>query len=382
MTLELRGLCCDHPRCTRPMAAAGAAYRAVRPDVTVRWDARPLAMFNDQPAWEVEGGYDLIFVDHPMTGAAAERGALVPLDTILGGETTARIEAASVGPTQRSYVWAGHHWALGVDAATQVAAVRTDRLAALGAATPRTWDDVLTLAARAPGAVALPLYPSDALCSLVSLSANAALAAGDHPEWLRPEGAEMLAELAGLVDPACFDANPPALLEAMASGKGSGGIAYVPLVFGYASLARPPLSFTGVPGVDGRPRGAVLGGAGLAVIPASANVSEAGAFAAWCMDPEVQRNVLLPAGGQPGGRTVWDDPGAQGPAAGFFAATRDSVEQAFVRPRDPWWPDFQRQAGVRLAALLRERAPAGRIVGELSELADRHRETDTVEAGR
>src|SRR5262245_42443795 len=77
MTVRLRGLCWDHPRCVRPMRAAAVAYLGIRPDVVVEWDARPLAQFNDQPVWEV-GGYDLIFMDHPMVGAVAERAALVP----------------------------------------------------------------------------------------------------------------------------------------------------------------------------------------------------------------------------------------------------------------------------------------------------------------
>lgn len=360
MTVRLRGLCWDHPRCVEPMRAAAAAYRSVRPDVVLEWAARPLAQFNDQPVWEVEDGYDLIFMDHPMVGAVAERAALAPLDSVVDTDVIAVRDDA--------YTWDGRRWALGVDAACQVAAYREDRLDP--GDVPSTWDDVLALAKAEPGAVALPLYPSDAICTLMSLSANACAAAGDPPHWLHPAGAAMLVELARLVDPVCFDQNPPALLAAMA---GASPVAYVPFVFGYATLSRPPLRFADVAGVDGTPRGAVLGGAGLGVFPAGAHVDEAAAFAAWCMRTDVQRTVLLEAGGQPGNRVVWDDPTADEVAGGFLSATVHTLDQAYLRPRDPWWPDCQRDAGRLLARLLRDGATADRVVADLTALVEEAR---------
>ncbi|MBB5791123.1 extracellular solute-binding protein [Jiangella mangrovi] len=361
MTTTLRVLCWDHPRCTGPMTAAAAAYRSVRPDVALECGVRPLAAFNDQPPWAVPDGYDLLLVDHPMTGAAAERGALVPLDAVLPPQRLDRIAAESIG--HDAYAWAGHQWALSVDVACQVAVVRPDRLDAV----PRTWDDVLGLALRAPGAVALPLAPADALCTLISLSANAALAASDEPHWLRPEAVEFLVALARVVTPASFELTPPQVLELMA---GDGVVAYAPFVFGYAVAARPPLAFADIPGVDGRPYGAILGGAGLAVLPGRPHVAEAAEFAAWCLDAEVQRDVLLPAGGQPAHRAV-----SRHPASGdFFRDTRQSLAHAFVRPRDAWWPEFHREAGLSLAESLRSGERPASIHRRLATLAGRHRE--------
>jgi multiple sugar transport system substrate-binding protein len=368
--VNLRGLCWDHPRCTRPMAAATAAYRAVHPDVTVSWDARPLQLFNDQPPSEIEPGYDLLYVDHPMTGWSADQQALVPLDTVLAEDRLSEIARDSVGASYASYAWGGHQWALPVDAVTQVAAYRTDRVDEV----PRSWDDVLRLASGRPGSVALPLYPSDAMCSLVSLSANASLAAGDRVHWLRSEAVEMLVDLVDLVGPTWFGVNPPALLDAL---TGDGPVGYVPLVFGYANLANGPLAFTDVPGIDGSPRGAVLGGAGLAVLPTSGYAEEAAAFAAWCMDTAVQRDVLLPAGAQPGNRHVWD-----AAADGYLRDTRESIEHAYVRPRDAWWPEFQREAGRKLTGMLQDGASARRIHSALDALADEHRDRSYARAGR
>jgi multiple sugar transport system substrate-binding protein len=181
----------------------------------------------------------------------------------------------------------------------------------------------------------------------------------------------MLVELSRLVDAACFDRNPPALLDAMAE---TNDIAYVPLVFGYANLSRPPLRFADVPGVDGRPRGAVLGGAGLAVFPDSRHAEDAAAFAAWCMGTDVQRKVLVEAGGQPGNRVVWDDPAADDVAGGFLSATRHSIDEAYLRPREAWWPEFQRDGGRMLVRLLRDGATPEHVVAELTGLAARTEE--------
>lgn len=377
MSLTIRVLCWDHPRCTGPVAAAARAYAEVRPDVTVRWGTRPLSQFNDQPIWEIDEPYDLVFVDHPMAGAIAARSAATPLESLLPDDELERIQSQSIGASHRSYTWAGSQWALGVDATSHVSALHTKRLAGLSVETPRTWDDVLRLAASSPGAVALPLDPSDALCTLISLSANAALTAEDQPHWLRPEGVEMLTTLAGSLDPACFDLNPPRLLARMTSDDSP--IAYVPHIFGYASAARAPMAFADVPGVDGRPLGAILGGAGLAVVPTSAHPTEAAAFAGWLSGERVQRELVVPAGGQPGGRGAWDDPPAGPDTVDYFRATRGSIEHAYVRPRDPWWPRFQREAGVRLVELLRDGASPGRVHDDLDALADQHRNAHPVE---
>lgn len=367
MTVLLRGLCWDHPRCVRPMASAAEAYRRVRPDVQLEWSARPLAQFNDQPVEQVAADYDLIFVDHPTVGSVAAHKSLVPLDSVLDADELATIADRAIGANHESYTWDGHQWALGVDAACQVAAYREDRLPG---DVPRTWDEVFALARSAPGSVAVPLYPADAICTLVSLSAGAAVAGGEQATWLHRDGAELLVELAGLVDQDCFGVNPPTLLAAMA---GDGRIAYVPTVFGYANLSRPPLRFADVPGVDGQPRGAILGGAGLAVSPSSAHVTEAAAFAAWCVRTDTQRDVLLPVGGQPGDRLVWDDPTADELTNGFLSGTRRTMQAAHLRPRDEWWPELQRKAGLLLVDLLRTHAPAKQVVRELTTLAAQER---------
>ncbi|WP_265805438.1 extracellular solute-binding protein [Wenjunlia tyrosinilytica] len=339
------------------MKAAAARYAAEH-GVLVTWDTRPLAAFNDQPLSELPDRYDLVFIDHPTVAATALSGRLTALDTILHPQVLADVASDSVGGSQDTYVWDRHTWAIGVDAACQVAAHRRDLLERLGRAVPRTWSHVVDLAGRHPGAVAMPLYPSDALCSLLSLSAQYDPASlPGSPSWPHPEALALLCRIARAVDTACFELNPPQLLDRMAEGD---TIAFAPLVFGYTNRSRPGapghrLHFSDLPSPTGRPGGALLGGAGIAVPSTSAHPAEAAHFAAWCARTDVQRDIVVANGGQPASRAVWEDPASDAAVGGFFRSTLKSMATARVRPRDPWWPDYALKASVELHRLLAAR---------------------------
>ena len=259
-----------------------------------------------------------------------------------------------------------------VDAACQVAVWQTDRLAGFDAEPPQTWDDVLALAQR-PGCVALPLYPSDAYLSLLSIAATLRPAAPVTPELIDEEAVAFLRELVSLVRKDCFSWNPPALLDLMSS-QSTDAPAYCPLTFGYSTYQRPAstgrrLTFADVPdGSTGRGR-SVLGGAGLAVTATSKHPYDAADFAAWVAGASAQREVVLPNGGQPASRGAWLDPEADELVGGFFSGTRRTLEEAVVRPREQWWPRFQEQAGIRLVDLLRSHATEDQIIAALNKLS-------------
>jgi multiple sugar transport system substrate-binding protein len=347
------------------MAAAAARYGAER-GVEVVWDARPLAAFNDQPLSEVPDLYDLVFVDHPTIGAAAAGGRLFPLEEALDARTLAALEADSIGASQHTYVWDGRTWAVGVDAACQVAAYRPDLLQRV----PASWQQVIELAGRHPGSVAMPLYPSDAMCSLLSLSAqfDPASAPGS-PAWPHPEALDLLCRLSQAVDAACFELNPPQLLDRLAAGA---TIAYTPLIFGYTNYSRPGqrVRFCDLPSPGGEPGGGLLGGAGLAVPATGEHPAEAARFAAWCARPAIQREVILPNGGQPASRAVWDDPACDAAVGGFFTATRKTMDTALVRPRAPWWPGYALKGSLELHRMLADRRPPAAIASALARLLE------------
>ncbi len=375
----LRGIGWDHERCLAPLRAGAAAWRASN-GVQLDWAARPLASFNDEPLTDLAPQYDLLVVDHPFSGTASESRCLAPLDELLTAGTLAALAADSVGRSHDSYAYAGHQWALAVDAACQVAVARDDLLDDLGRAAPGTWDEVQELAAGAPGRVALPLYPSDAICSLLTVAANAGAPAATGTTLFasRESGVravERLIDLIPLLHPSSHSSNPPAMLDRM---RDTDDIAYVPLSFGYTNYARASsagyrLRFLDIPSSGLGPVGSVLGGAGIAVSASSARQDEAAAFAAWICGSGAQRELVAPAGGQPASRSAWLDPGLDAAAGGFFSGTLASIEGSHVRPRDAWWPRFQEQSGELLAEQLRTGERAAVVVDALEELYARCR---------
>jgi multiple sugar transport system substrate-binding protein len=378
---ELRILCWDQPRCTAPTAAAAAEWTRRHPDTDVRWDARPLAAFNDQPIAAAVRGYDLVFVDHPMMGETAAAGCLAPLDDLLDPAELAVLAADSIAGGHDTYNYAGRQWAVAVDAACQVAVADEEALARLDETTPGTWPEVLDLARRRPGLLAIPLYPSDAFLALLSLSANvcAASARPLPPTLIVQEAAELLGELVSLADPRSHGLNPPALLDLMSGGDPGGSPGYAPLIFGYCgyqrgAAGRRRLRFRDIPSHGAEPSGAVLGGAGLAVTAESPRPREAASFARWLAGTAAQRDIVCAHGGQPASAAVWADPAADDLVGGFFTDTRATIDRAYVRPRLPWWPRFQEEAGRRLVTLLAAHASARRVETELAEILDRHRD--------
>ncbi|WP_410791844.1 extracellular solute-binding protein [Kribbella sp. C-35] len=370
--MALRILCWDHPRCVNPVRAAAAVWERQH-GTTITVTARPLAAFNDQPISDIARDADLLFIDHPMVGTVAREAALLPLDRLLDASVLETLRADSIGGSHDSYSWDGNQWAIAVDAACQVAVVDDSRLD--GRDVPHRWDDVLTLARGVPGSVALPLYPSDAILSLLSISAE--LSASD--ELWAEEAVDILVELVRLVDQRSFRLNPPGLLDLMSS-ESSDAPVYAPLLFGYTNYQRPEtrgrrLRFCQPPSVGERPA-AVLGGAGLAVSAAGKHPDEAAAFAAWMAGADVQGTVVLGNDGQPASRSVWLDPAADEVVGGFFSGTRATIESSYLRPRAAWWPAYQEAAGIRLAEALRRGESASAIHADLIHALDKARDKE------
>jgi multiple sugar transport system substrate-binding protein len=367
--VALRALGWDHPRCMAPMRACAEQWRS-QTGMTVRWEARSLEAFGDQPLEDVAGDYDLIVIDHPFCGRAERTGCLTPLNALLDNATLAKLSAEAIGPSYDSYTYTGRQWGLATDAACQVAAARDDLIA--GERVPQNWDQAISLARRTPGMVALPLTPPHAISSWLSIVG----AHGQEPfasEEVDGRATALLAELACLGPDEALGWEPP---DALARMTTTDEIAYIPLTYGYSTYATSatlPCRFTDAPAAADGPRGAVLGGAGLAVPAASAQPAEAAAFAAWASGAQAQRDIVARTGGQSGHRSVWDDPELDALAGGFYSGTRASIERAWVRPRDDWWPEFQLAAGRLLTDNLLDGDPDGNTA-RLRELHRRHSE--------
>jgi multiple sugar transport system substrate-binding protein len=366
---SLKGMTWSHSRGYDPMVACAESWRD-RTGVEIEWEKRSLQDFETFPVDELARQYDLIVIDHPHVGQVTREHCLLPLDLPDRKEALETLANQSVGHSFESYRYAGHVWALPIDAATQVQAWRPDRMKV-----PATdWDQVLDLARS--GRVLCPMLPPHALMVFYTLAANLGHpCAVDGPGPLIDPafGAEVFERMRALmahVDPACYEMDPIAVYEAMSDGAST--IACAPLIYGYASYARDDfrpvrLAFADIPtaGTDG-PIGSALGGTGIAVSARSAEPAAAIDFAFWVAGAEVQRSIYASSGGQPGNAVAWDDENVNRPTHGFYIKTRATLEGAWVRPRHDGYMAFQDGAATLLVEALRENADAGKTVAELN----------------
>ena len=264
----LRALTWEHERGSGSLQAAADRYRRLT-GVEVLVDARSLQAFAVAPLEQVTAGYDLVVLDHPHIPLAATSGLLVALDGTGHDAELAELARQSVGGSHASYAFAGHQWGLANDAAAQVAAFRPDLLSS----PPRTWDEVLELARS--GRVLWPAKPIDAFSSLCTLAAQRGgrppVDADTYlPADLVRECLDLLHRLTGSVPPECLTLNPIEVAERLAEGD---HYAYAPLLFGYTNYSRPGyrprrLRYVDMPvrAPGEAPSGALLGGAGIAVV--------------------------------------------------------------------------------------------------------------------
>jgi len=358
----LRGMAWEHPRALMPLSVISADWSRAR-NMAVVWDARPLKDFEDQPLEELAETYDMVLIDHPFVGTAAQSGLIAPLDDWLDVDYLQDQKAHSTGPSYSSYTWAGKQWALAIDAAAQVSAVRDDLFgAARREQPPSVWPDVACWAAElraSPARVAMPLNPNHAYCAFLALGVSLAGRAF-WPKGGRVEPAAARASLQFLraltndLHPLSRTADPIVISDRMAD---SDEILYVPLMFGYSNYARRGfrkhrLRFGDAPYGEGGHIGSVLGGAGLALSSRSAHVGAAADLARTIASAEIQAGVYTTSGGQPGHAAAWSAPGANHCVSGFFRDTRTTMEQAFMRPRVPGHRRFQELAGLLIHDVL------------------------------
>ncbi|MCY3878998.1 MAG: extracellular solute-binding protein [Rhodobacteraceae bacterium] len=361
----LRVMAWDDPRCTGPLAAAAAEWE-VGTGTGIEISRRPLTAFNDQPLHELSPLCDVMIIDFPHVSQAVREGAVIPIESIVGDEVTRSVSANAIGPAQASFLVNGVNAAFCSDAACHVAAHRPAVLSGCGA--PETWDGVMSLAAEFPGSVALALYPTDAVVSLMSIAAGRGAAPDGGERFFPDPGAaeqsiDLLAGLARAVGDYCWRCTPQALFRA---ARTIPEIACTPLTFGYTRFTRPEEGgwrFTAPPAGCG----STLGGAGMAVSSRSESVKSAAEFVSWYCGDEGQL-LAARAWGQPAGLSAWNDPGIDRMTSGFYSGTRATQANAWVRPLNSWWPVVQERVGGQLVRMLLAGEPAHRILSGIEAL--------------
>jgi multiple sugar transport system substrate-binding protein len=290
----------------------------------------------------------------------------VPIETLFGADEVAGWQAAIAGPSLASYHYVGQHWALPLDAATQVMAYRRDRIDA----PPVGWEELPEVAER--HAVALSLAGPHALLSFQSVCG--ALGAERSGETfmdrdIAREAYGVMAALTGEVTVRAQALNPIAMLGAIERGE---EIDLCPLIYGYVNYATRGVGFANAPaGPDGR-IGSTLGGTGIG-ISKRCNVTPALLdHLRWLMSEPAQRCFIPQHDGQPALRSAWQDEAVNAATGNFFADTLETVEAALLRPRHDRAIAFQTAASARLCAALIEREAADPVLDDLETLYRNH----------
>lgn len=177
--------------------------------------------------------------------------------------------------------------------------------------------------------------------------------------------------------------NPIGLLSAMAEDE---AIALCPLVYGYVNYAAPsksrarPLAFRNAPRAKegGRP-GSTLGGTGIGVSRRCELTPALLAHLRWLMSAEAQTGFIPRHDGQPSRRSAWHDQQVNARWGGFYEATAETVERAYVRPRYAGYIGFQSEASELICDGLANGTPHQEI---LRRLQDRYSASRTRGAER
>ncbi len=371
----LRGMTWNHTRGFLPMVATAQRFCELHPGVEIVWEKRSLKAFEEFPVERLAADYDLIVLDHPFVGYAAQKGPLLPLDEHLPAPYLNDQSAHSVGVSHASYHFGGHQWALAIDAACPVAFWREDLLARLGVSVPQSWEELLALAQR--GHVEIPAAPINCLMNFYSFC----VALGEAPFLAPPRlvsrevGRVALAHLRTLLSacaPGCWERNPIASHDRVAAAENT-QLAYCPLAYGYSNYARPGyaahrLSFGAPPPFSTGPLATTLGGTGLALSAFRPHRSTALAYAAYAASGSVQRTLHTAAGGQPGHRSAWVDPEANRLTHDYFRATLPTLDGAYLRPRYCGYMEFQEKGGPILHQALRGAIPDDTALDALDSL--------------
>ena len=371
--IELKGITWDHSRALPPLVAAAQRYGELNPGVRVRWEKRTLHEFGHMPIDQLADRFDLIVIDHPWAAFSFSRGLVRDLKPLLGPEAVAQLATQSLGPSYRSYEYDGRLLAVPIDAATPVPSWRADLLEKHGREVPQTIDAVIALADA--GLAVMPGFPADLFLNWSMLLEAFGARPFQCSERIAEEGPafeamDLLRRLAQGMRDAIYDWNPIAIAERMSRGD---DIAYCAFAYSYGNYCREhfcerPLRYGDLVRLDANgPLRSIVGGTGMAVTSRCKEAQAAADFALFCASAPVQGGIYTYAGGQPARREAWEDPRLDTFNGGFFSGTRDSHEQALLRPRYDGYVPLQEEAGQPLQAYLRgriDRATAWSAINE------------------
>lgn len=374
MGILLKGITWNHSRGIVPLQAASQRFSELHPGVEIVWEKRSLQEFADYPIEKLTEFYDLLIIDHPWVGTAAETVCVLPLDEHYPKEFLENLENNSVGQSHSSYNYKGHQWALAIDAASPVASYRKDLFEKNNQTIPKTWEDLLALARE--GKVAIPAIPIDILMNFYSFC----IAAGAEPFISENEvidiqtgitALQAMRDLYSTLDKKMFEYNPIKIAELMTT---TDDFWYCPFAYCYSNYSRKGfaeniLTYTGVITFEGKRLLTTLGGTGLSVSAFSKSKAEALQFAQFVCSPEYQSSEYIYNGGQPGYSFGWKEELNNTLTNNFFKNSWATIEESYVRPRYHRYLHFQDEAGNYIQEYLMKGNMSEEIVlGKLNEI--------------
>lgn len=370
--VTLNGITWNHTRGVLPAIATAQRYSELQPNVEIVWEKRSLQSFADHSVDDLAKNYDLLIVDHPFIANIAKAETLIPLDEWLPSSFLFDQAENSVGHSHVSYSFAGHQWALAIDAATPVASWREDILQQLNVPVPCCWDDLMALAAQ--GRVAIPGIPLDTLMNFYMFCS----ALGEDPftsgrvvqKEIGVAALLKLREILSLCAPENRVRNPIATYEAMTL---TDNYAYCPWGYGYSNYARRGyannrLRFGKGIEIAGQSARSTLGGTGIGISARCKHREIATCYAQFVANPRTQKTIYFDSGGQPGHRSAWLDEHTNNETCGFFRNTLASLDNAWLRPRNAQYIQFQDQAGPIVSQCVWAEVPPAETLIQLEAL--------------
>ena len=371
--IHLKGITWDHSRGFTSVIATAQRYHELNPNIEITWEKRSLQAFADEPINELAKRFDLLIIDHPWAGFAARTGVIVPLDEYLDPHFLQELAENSVGKSHESYAYAGHQWALAIDAATPVAASRPDLFEQLNLSLPQHWADLIELAKE--GLVVIPGIPQDTLMSFYMVCSTL----GEHVCTTKDHvvskkigllALDMLRDVGKHIAEECYFMNPINVYEAMTQ---TDQFLYSPFAYGYSNYskknyARKFLKFHDMVAINGQPLITTLGGTGLAISSQCQHKEVAADFAAYTGSLVVQKGIFFDNGGQPGHRKAWKDDYTNFMTTNYFKDTLPALDRAFLRPRYHGHMFFQDHAGEPIRQFMMNGENPSEVLNALNHL--------------
>jgi len=370
----IKGIAWAHTRGISPLQACSQRFNELNPEIEILWEKRSLQEFGDAPLGSLAQKFDLLVIDHPWVGVAAQQKCILPLNKYLPAAFLNDQREHSVGLSYQSYEYDNCLWALPIDAAAPTASYRADLFMEANRKPPANWEELLLFAEE--GKVGLAGTPVDtALHFLMYCRAVGEAPFPDHQQVVSLEKGEhvlrLMKQLWSLCDKEIFQLNPIALAERMSSGD---QYWYCPFAFCYSNYSREGyaekrLTYTDMIWFTKESKlKSVLGGAGLAISSSAGDIEACLKFSQWVASPVIQRTLYAENGGQPGYRSAWESPRLNMLTEGYFADVLPVIDNAFLRPRYNGFLYFQDNAGPIIWEYLLYGGNETAVIGRLNAL--------------